>query len=306
MKNRLAVSAVFLLLCIGICVTQKSFAQDKIKTLVITGQEGAHSWEWTSDGVKQILENSGLFSVDMSITPSRGEDMSPYNPDFKKYDLVVFAYGGKDFPENTQKNFEEYVSQGGGVVVVHASTIPFLHWKAFNEMIGLGGWNDRSEKDGPYVYWKNGKFIYDYSPGSGGYHGRQRPFTITHRNANHPILKGLPEVWDHVQDELYIWMRGPAKNMEVIATTVDVDKDLERHEPMLWTVNWGKGKIFVTLMGHVDVNQKSRLAIECTGYQVTLLRGAEWAATGQVTQEIPMDFPTQGKTSLQTDFKEVK
>lgn len=302
MENRLAVSVVYSIICVTICFTQQCFAQDKIKTLIITGQEGAHSWELTSDGIKQILENSGLFTVDMSITPSRDEDMSPYNPDFKKYDLVVFAYGGKDFPENTQKKFEKYVSEGGGVVVVHASTIPFPHWTAFNEMIGLGGW----EKDGPYVYWKNGKFIYDYSPGIGGHHGRQRPFIITHRNSDHTILKGLPEEWEHVQDELYIWMRGPAKNMDILATTVDVDQDLERHEPMLWTVNWGEGKVFVTLMGHVGVNQESRYAMECTGFQVTLLRGAEWAATGQVTQKIPTDFPTKEKTTLRTDFKETK
>ena len=295
---------LFALCCIS-CFAQDIHAQ-KIKTLIVTGQEGAHSWELTSDCIKKTLENSGMFSVDMSITPARGEDMSPYKPNFKKYDLVVLAYGGPSFPEATQKNFEDYVNNGGGVVVVHASTIPFPKWEAFNEMTGLGGWNDRSEKSGPYVYWKNDRFVYDYSAGSGGYHGRQRPFTITHRNPEHPILQGLPEEWEHVKDELYIRMRGPAKNMDILATSVDVDEDIERHEPMLWTVNWGKGKIFVTLMGHVDVNGESVYAMECTGFQVTLLRGAEWAATGKVTQAVPDDFPQKGKISLRPDFKAPK
>ncbi len=278
-------------------------AQKKIKTLVVTGQEGAHSWELGSDGIRQTLENSGLFTVDMAVTPPRSEDITPFSPDFSRYDLVVFSYGGKTFSEKTQKNFETFVANGGGVVVVHASVIPFTDWPAFNEMTGLGAWGGRSEKDGPYVYWKGGRLVYDYAPGGAGYHGLQRPFTITHRNPSHPILRGLPTVWLHFKDELYAKARGPAKNIDILATTVDKDGDPDRHEPMLWTVNWGKGKIFVSLMGHAGNDPELRYSMECTGFQVTLLRGAEWAATGQVTQEVPVDFPSEGVTTLRKDFK---
>jgi len=31
---------------------------------------------------------------------------------------------------------------------------------------------------------------------------------------------------------------------------------------------------------------------------VTLQRGAEWAATGKVTQKVPDDFPTADKVSI--------
>ncbi len=278
-------------------------AQKKIKTLVVTGQEGAHSWELGSDGIKQTLENSGLFTVDMAITPPRSEDITPFSPDFSKYDLVVFSYGGKTFSETTRKNFEQYVANGGGVVVVHASIIPFTDWPAFNEMTGLGAWGERNEKDGPYVYWKHGRWVYDYTPGSSGYHGLQHSFTITHRNPDHPILSGLPTVWQHVKDELYAKTRGPAKNIDILATTVDMGGDTERHEPMLWTVNWGKGKIFVSLMGHAGNDPELRYSMECTGFQVTLLRGAEWAATGKVTQTVPADFPSEGVTTLRKGFK---
>ncbi|MCC8096306.1 MAG: ThuA domain-containing protein [Tannerellaceae bacterium] len=93
--------------------------------------------------------------------------------------------------------------------------------------------------------------------------------------------------------------------MEILATTYD-DPALAgsgRHEPMLWTVNYGKGKVFVTLMGHAGNDPELRYAMECTGFQVTLLRGAEWAATGQVTQEVPKDFPSAGVITLRKDFK---
>ncbi|MDH6358888.1 ThuA domain-containing protein [Parabacteroides sp. PF5-9] len=300
MKKVLLTLFIFSLTCI---CSDQLFAQKKIKTMIVTGQEGAHWWEGGSDGLRQILVNSGLFSVDMAITPPRNEDISSFNPDFKKYDLVVFSYGGKTFSEKTRKSFEEYVANGGGVVLVHASVIPFSDWPAFNEIAGMGGWGGRNEKDGPYVYWKEGRIVYDYAPGSSGYHGLQHSFTITHRQPDHPILKGLPVEWLHFKDELYAKMRGPAKNMQVLATTYDVKGDNTRHEPMLWTVNYGKGKVFVTLMGHAGNDPELRYSMECTGFQVTLLRGAEWAATGQVTQEVPEDFPSKGVTTLRKGFK---
>ena len=51
--------------------------------------------------------------------------------------------------------FLDYVKNGGGVVIYHAANNAFPGWKEYNEMIGLGGWGDRTEKDGPYVYYKN-------------------------------------------------------------------------------------------------------------------------------------------------------
>ena len=60
---------------------------------------------------------------------------------------------------------------------------------------------------------------------------------------------------------------------------------------MIFTVNYGKGRVFHTPMGHAEYSQ------ECVGFITTLVRGAEWAATGQVTLPIPDDFPTADKVS---------
>jgi type 1 glutamine amidotransferase len=151
----------------------------------------------------------------------------------------------------------------------------------------------RDERVGPYVYYKHDRLVYDYSPGSAGHHGLQHPFTVCHKKIEHPILKGLPPLWSHFKDELYTRLRGPAQHMEVLATTID-DTDARndgREDPLMWTVNYGKGRVFVTVMGHVGTDPELRYAMECTGFQVTLLRGCEWAATGQVTQPVPKDFP---------------
>jgi type 1 glutamine amidotransferase len=64
------------------------------------------------------------------------------------------------------------------------------------------------------------------------------------------------------------------------------------HEPILLTVRYGKGRIFHTMLGH-DLE-----AMRCVGFITTLQRGAEWAASGKVTQAVPRDFPTASKVSI--------
>ena len=89
-------------------------------------QDGSHYWKGASQGIEKILENSGLFEVDMLITPDFGEDINRFEPSFKGYNLVIINYGGATWKESVRKAFEKYVSDGGGVVVLHSSIIP---WK---------------------------------------------------------------------------------------------------------------------------------------------------------------------------------
>jgi uncharacterized protein len=52
-------------------------------------------------------------------------------------------------------------------------------------------------------------------------------------------------------------------------------------QPMLWTVNYGKGRVFVTALGHDAEAMKS------AGFVATLTRGTKWAATGDVSIPLP-------------------
>jgi len=63
-------------------------------------------------------------------------------------------------------------------------------------------------------------------------------------------------------------MRGPGENMTILATAYSY-----------------------SALGHMDYS------MECIGFITTLQRGAEWAATGNVTQSVPEEFPTRKKTS---------
>jgi len=275
------------------------------KTLIITGQNN-HNWKASSPILKQILDETGLFSSEIMITPGKGEDMKTFNPDFTKYKLVVIDYNGDSWSEKTNSAFVEYVKNGGGVVLYHAADNSFPAWKEYNEMSGLGGWGDRNQKDGPYVYYKNNKLVIDTSAGNGGSHGKRREFLVRTRITDHPITRDLPVAWLHGTDELYSQLRGPAKNMQILATAFAdsaAGGGTMRDEPILMAITFGKGRIFHTTMGHAD--EGGGPSMHCAGFIVTLQRGAEWAVTGDVTQKVPWDFPSAAGVVLRPDFKEM-
>lgn len=274
------------------------------KTLIITGQNN-HSWKESSPVLKQILDETGLFTAEIMTTPEAGGDMNTFNPDFSKFKLVVLDYNGDSWSEKTNTAFLDYVRNGGGVVIYHAADNSFPAWKEYNEMTGLGGWGNRTEKDGPYVYYKNNELVIDTTAGPGGSHGKRREFIVRTRITDHPITKGLPARWLHGTDELYSQLRGPGKNMQILATAFadsSAGGGTMRDEPMLMTITYDKGRIFHTAMGHAD--EGGGPAMQCAGFITTLQRGAEWAITGNVTQPVPSDFPSTAGVVLRPDFKE--
>lgn len=299
---------ILLLLTISGC------AQTKLKALIIDGQNNHEVWPKSTIMMKHYLEETGRFEVDIRRTQytwkaEREKEYLPlaqtgvsenleepktdiqFSPDFDNYDVVVSNFGWKAAPwlKETQKAFENYLKNGGGFVSVHAADNAFPEWEAYNKMIGLGGWGDRTEKDGPYVYYTNeGEKVIDTTAGPAGAHGKRHRFPVTVRNMEHPITKGMPTVWLTGIDECYAKLRGPAENMTVLATGKDLSETAptDRHEPMLMTIDYGAGRIFHTTLGH-DTD-----SFENVGFIVSFLRGTEWAATGKVTQKIPEDFPT--------------
>jgi uncharacterized protein len=94
-----------------------------------------------------------------------------------------------------------------------------------------------------------------------------------------PVMTGLRAELPHARDELWHGVRGPAEEMELLATAWS--PVTQAHEPMLWTVRYGKGRVFMTLLGH-DAEAMRDLT-----FRFTLARGAEWAATGKTTLPVP-------------------
>jgi type 1 glutamine amidotransferase len=266
-----------LMLVWGICLSASLAlgAEGTLKALIVDGQNG-HNWKETTPVLKKVLEQTGMFQVDVATSPAKGQDMSGFKPDFAAYQVVVSNYQGDDWSDATKQSLVDYVKGGGGLVIFHFACAAFPKWKEYNEMIALGGWGGRNEKDGPYARWRDGQIVLDNSPGRGGGHGPAQPFKLVVREPNHPITQGLPAEFMHTTDELYGWLRGPAQNLTVLATAF-APKDLggaDEHEPLLFTVSYGKGRVFQNALGHTAEQLKS------VAFIATFQRGCEWAATG--------------------------
>lgn len=313
-------SVSLILVAMGMGGASNHARAETLKALIIDGQNNHADWPKTTIMMRQYLQASQLFDVDIARTRYtwQGQDRlreyplddgrqytavdeprtdPDFRPNFADYDVVIsnFGFQAAPWPAATQEAFQKFVSEGGGFVVVHAADNSFGDWPEFNRMIGLGGWGGRTERHGPYVYLDaSEKLVRDESPGSGGSHGAQHCYQIVFRDPDHPIVRGLPRVWMHAQDELYDRLRGPAQNMSILATAYADPKQggSGRHEPMIMTIEYGKGRVFHTPMGHADYS------MECVGFITVFVRGTEWAATGAVTQqELPDDFPSADKAS---------
>ena len=333
----------FFTLAIILCSIQfTTIAQEgKLKALIIDGENNHGVWPKTTMMMKDFLEQTGLFEVDINRTAftwqgphhneiegvndikellamypiKNGQSTSPvdepkpdpnYSPDFASYDVVINNMGWRasTWPDKVKKNFEDYVANGGGLVIIHAADNSWGDWDEYNKMIGIGGWGGRNAESGTYAHLDNdGKLVLDKPQGGCGSHGPQYEYTIETRATDHPIMKGLPDSWLHTQDELYEQLCGPAENMTIIATAyADVEKNAPpwnenvkgtgMNEPVLFTIDYGKGRVFHTILGHMDYS------MECVGYITTFQRGTEWAATGKVTQKMPEDFPTAEHTKI--------
>lgn len=273
-----------------------------IKVMLLTGKtDKYHNWQVTSSHLKATLDNNLIFKTDLILIPQTSAELEKFNPDFSAYNVVVLNLNTPVWPELMKKAFVSFVKNGGGVVVVHEANNAFPDWKEYNLITGLGGWENRNEKAGSYYYWKDGKFVTDNSPGIGGWHGDRVPFVIQVRDSLHPITKGIPTRWLHQNDELYGNLRGPAQHLHVLATAFSTKetKGTGKEEPVLFTITYGKGRIFHTVLGHTGADFSD--SVEDVGFQVTFSRGVEWAATGNVKQKPPVEFPTENSVLLQ-DF----
>ncbi len=243
----------------------------KIQTLIITGQNG-HDWRAATPELRRMLEDTGRFEVRV-IEEFRGAGLEMLAP----YDLVVVNYFDRRQPglrwgQRAEQAFLDYVRSGKGVVIYHFSVAAFDGWEEYEKICG-GNWRPNQ-----------------------GHHSPKHDFTVDIKDRDHPITRGLKKSFMILNDELYANLRWqPAGSYQVLATAWD---DHARYagkarqptpgpgmdQPMLWTTQHGRGRVFVTALGH-DVEALGNL-----GFRATFTRGAEWAATGAVTQPVPPDM----------------
>ncbi len=267
----------------------------KIKVLLLTGQSGEwHNWKVSSRALAEAVGGQRRFELDTLVSPAGGESFVGFAPEWSAYDVVLLDYDGDAWPEEAKRSFEAFVNNGGGLVSFHATDNAFPDWVEFNEMIGVGGWGGRDEKSGPKVRWRAGAMVLDDGPGE-AMHPDAFEYLVETCSPEHPVMRGLPDAWLHAIDEQYCQLRGPARNLTVLATAIagpEIENGTGENEPMLMSVEYGKGRVFHTTMGHVGKDDtEAPQALRCVGFLETLYRGIEWAATGEVTRPVPEDFP---------------
>lgn len=300
MLKRLLFLAAVGIAAVGLIALTAPFAgagAKKIRVVIIDGQNN-HDWRSTTPLMKKVLEESGRFTVEVSSNLKSPSDKPgsvptvPFPPDLDKYDVVLSNYNGAPWPKDFNDALDGNLKSGTiGLVIVHAANNAFGGWKEYNQMIGMG-WRGKTfgkrlklDDDGKQII---------VPPGEDGNtsHAYTGPFKVIVRDRSHPVTKGMPAEWMHARDELYDNLRGPIENVHVLATGIaPPGKGTGVHEPMIFTISYGKGKVFHTPMGH-DLN-----GMRCLGFVATLQRGTEWAATGTVTIPIPENFPTAAKES---------
>jgi len=276
---------LLLLLFVASCADETEY------NAVIIASQNAHDPEVSHDQLKQILENSLLFNVDVEIITK--DKAKTFTCDFNDYQVIVMDYNGETWPDKTKENFEAYIKNGGGLVVCNDANGTFPEWTEYADMIGLGSWNPKPTSAHTFVTWEDDQTIRENATGLPSRSPLVTDFRIDMRNNEHPITDGLPATWLHTKDILQSGLTGPAKNVNLLATAY-CDTALElgtgRHEPVMFTVDYGSGRVFHTTLGYGD-------AMDCAGFIVTLLRGTEWAASGTVTQQVPVDFPNSVSTN---------
>lgn len=245
-----------------------------------------HDWQTATRELKAMLLETGRFTVDVSSTPPAGapaQAWAGWRPHFSRYQVVINNFNGGHldngirWPPEVERSFERYVRQGGGLVVFHAANNAFLHWAAYNDMIGLG-WRDKNFGPGLTV-GDDGRVIrIPQGTGLDPGHGPRHDFEIHVLNPNHPITRGLPRSWLHPSDQLSHGQHGPAEGLTIL--TYARSEISHQNEPMDWVRTYGKGRVYTTLLGHTWQNEPNA-NLQDPDFKKMLVQGVEWAAPGR-------------------------
>ncbi len=220
-----------------------------IRVLLVTGDDvqPAHNWREVSQAIRETLVASGKFEVrvceDAGVLDSAAT--------LGRYDLVFLQLYNAKTPtlsDTAKENLVKFVSDGKGLALSHLSSASFKEWAEFPKLCGR--------------CWVMGK--------SG--HGPRGVFKARIAKQDHPITKGLADF--EADDELYAKLQGDAP----ITVLVEADSDWSKKtEPLAFTVEYGKGRVFHETFGHDAKAIRGNPAV-----QKLIQRGCEWAATGDV------------------------
>ena len=267
--------ALLFCLCTALIPADRNPA--RLRVLVLTGMSDRpyHDWRETAPFLRKALEQTGRFSVHLLEEPAGLTGRT-----LESYDVLLLNYNGPRWDSGAERAIEEFVRSGKGLVAVHGVTYGTFMGM---EMGPERRWVRSTKKDAEWTTYSDMLGV-TWAPENIG-HAVRHAFPVKLIDREHPVTRGVdPEFI--VNDELYHKMSfKPGTHILATAFSDTAKGGTGKDEPMAWTVSFGKGRVFYTPLGH-DIS-----AMYNAGFVTLLARGAEWAATGDVTlpPKLPLD-----------------
>ncbi len=191
-----------------------------------------HDWQGCSQQIIETLSRRNEFEI-----TKVEDDLDVLSaPNLDSYDLIVFYYTMGDISDSQKNGLLNHISSGKGFVGVHSAADSFRECPEYRAMVG-------------------GHFVM---------HPHYRDYQVSVIDTEHSITEGLVEFM--VSDEQYILEYDSGVN--VLASALWKGSAM----PVVWTKNWGKGRVFYLALGHDPV------ACRHSAFGTLLERGALWAS----------------------------
>ena len=220
-----------------------------VDVLIVTGiDHPAHNWRRTAPVLAEVLGRDPRMQVRVVEDPHFLDSSALH-----RYDVVVLHFMNWQKPapgDKARANLREFVDGGKGLFLVHFACGAFQGWPEFRNLAGRV-WDPKARGHDP-----------------------RGPFRVNITNVEHPITRAMQSF--ETDDELYTCVRGK-RPIEVLATARS--KVDGKEYPMAFVFNYGKGRVFHSLLGH-DVK-----AIRKAAVAELFRRGCAWAAGLAVVPE---------------------
>lgn len=215
--------AVLLCLAAGQAPAQSAASRaSPPRVLLVTGVDyPGHVWRQTAPVLKQILEQGAGAEVRIVEDPAFLDSASITN-----YDVVLLHFQNWEVPGPgvaARENLRRFVERGGGLVSVHFACGAWHgEWPEFASILGR--------------VWRGA---------NGAQHDPRGPFTVEIVDKDHPATRGLSDF--HTDDELYTCLVGDAPIHLLAQAKSKMD---QQPHPQAFVRAYGKGRVFLTTLGH--------------------------------------------------------
>ncbi len=252
----------------------------KYRVLLVQDQISAYVESGLPD-LNPLLEESDAFLLDRVFVPQLNAEMDMFQPDFSWYDAVIMHCQGPEWPLPTKKALEDYVGNGGGLVVTARSSSAYPGWSEFLKMKGIMSIPPTLEK-GILRLSDRGELISGLAEDNLISQSLTHDFQVEVLQKEHPIMTGLPSSWIQKKDVISTAFTGPALNLNILAKA-DSERSFEGSglpEPVIMTINYGHGRVFHTTLGNSPEAYRNEI------FKHIFTRGVEWSITGSIEKTI--------------------